>query len=391
MSFESLKDIVCRFQLVQGTVCSIEKYGKGHINDTFKVLIRTDRNEDQNQTYILQRINHHVFPRPEEVMENIVRVTKHLSKKISSRGGDPSRETLTLIPTVNNGESENYFFQDGKNNYWRMYNFISGATAHEIGEIANNRNRYLSPREINGKSHYFEAAAAYAKFQNDMRDIPPPRLHETIADFGDTAARFSQFHDALRLDSKGRAAACRDEIEFCLTRQGDTIILPTLLKEGNLQERIVHYDTKISNVLIDDETGRGLCVIDLDTVMPGLPLYDFGDCVRAAAALSTEDERDLSKVGFSMEIFELIVRGFLSIGNKPSDCFVDNMALAARIITLTQGLRFLADHLAGDVYYKVTRENHNLYRARTQLKMVAEMEARSDEMKRVIDEARLGN
>jgi Ser/Thr protein kinase RdoA (MazF antagonist) len=199
-----------------------------------------------------------VFTRPVQVMENITRVTRHLTKKIHAGGGDASRETLTASDTTN---------------------------------------------------PFFEAAAAFARFQRDMADLPPPRLHETIPGFGDTELRFGQFQEARQKGENGRAAECQAEIQFCLSRKQDTSVLPNLLKEGRIPERTTHYDTKMNNVLVDDETGKGSCVIDLDTVMPGLTIYDFGDCVRAATALAAEDETDLSKVGFSMATFQLLADG----------------------------------------------------------------------------------
>lgn len=379
-SLENLKSVFSRFQHADGTIVSIEKFGSGHINDTYKVCILCggDENHRKKSCYILQRINHEVFNRPVQVMENIRRVTYHLAEKIRKRGGDASRETLTLIPT-NSGEQTSFFVHDDQKNYWRLYDYVSNATAMEIGEIPE--------QDTDGaKNQYFEAAAAFARFQQDVADLPPPRLHETIPGFGDTELRFTKFKQTLQNDTKGRASGCQEEIQFCLAREQDTSVLPNLLKEGRVQERTTHYDTKINNVLMDDATGKGLCVIDLDTVMPGLAIYDFGDCVRAAAALASEDEPDLSKVGFSMKTFELLATGYLSVAKDfMTRTEVDHLAFAARMVTFTIGLRFLTDHLTGDVYFKISRESHNLDRARTQFKMVSEMEARMDEMKAIVE------
>eukprot|EP00980_Cylindrotheca_fusiformis_P028678 scaffold22635_cov134-Cylindrotheca_fusiformis.AAC.6 len=380
---ENLKSVFDRFQHVDGSVTSIENFGSGHINDTYKVtlLINGKDHHGQEKCYILQRINHEVFTRPVDVMDNIRRVTQHLAQKIRARGGDVSRETLTLIP-ANKDEEAPFVLQDQEDNYWRLYDFISGAKAFEIGEVSNSDN-------IEGGNPFFEAAAAFARFQRDVADLPPPRLHETIPGFGDSSLRFRQFQEELNRDAKGRAIDCQKEIQFCLSREQDTTLLSNLLKEGRIPERTTHYDTKINNVLLEDETGRGLCVIDLDTVMPGLAIYDFGDCVRAATALAAEDETDLTKVGISMETFRSLAAGYLSVARDfLTPIEVDHLAFAARIVTLTIGLRFLTDHLAGDVYFKTTRENHNLDRARTQLKMVAEMEAEMDKMKAIVEELR---
>jgi hypothetical protein len=381
---DNLKSIFGRFQHIDGTVISVGKFGSGHINDTYKICVLSRRDEKNQETcYILQRINHDVFTRPVQVMENITRVTRHLAQKIRAGGGDASRETLTLVPTNKKDDEEEHFFvQDNQKNYWRLYDFISGATAFEIGEIPN--------KDASGTTDpFFEAAAAFARFQRDMADLPPPRLHETIPGFGDTELRFGQFQESLQKDAKGRAAECQAEIQFCLSREQDTSVLPNLLKEGRIPERTTHYDTKINNVLVDDETGRGLCVIDLDTVMPGLAIYDFGDCVRAATALAAEDETDLSKVGFSMETFQLLADGYLSVAKEfLTPIEVDHLAFTAQMVTFTIGLRFLTDHLGGDVYFKTGRENHNLDRARTQFKMVAEMEAEMDKMNAIVEKLR---
>jgi len=351
------------------TFLSATPFGSGHINDTFRITASPNRH------YILQRINHEIFTRPVEVMDNIHRVTTHLKQKIEARGGDPTRETLTLFPTKS---GEWYTLVDG--NYWRLYNFINDTKTYEIGEDGG---------KDGGEDHVKEAAAAFARFQRDVADIPSPRLHETIPRFGDTSFRFEQFEDALKADVLDRAKDCAAEIEFCLSRRKDASTLTDMLTNGQIHERLAHYDTKINNVLFDNATGRGICVIDLDTVMPGLAIYDFGDAVRAATALAAEDERDLSKVGFSMGKFKLLTEGYLSEAkNFLTDVEIDHMAFAARMVSFTIGLRFLADHLAGDTYFKTHRESQNLDRARTQFKTVADMEKQFEEMKAVANEWR---
>lgn len=355
-----------------------EAFGNGHINDTLRVKT-TD-----GTYYILQRINHDIFTRPAEVMANIERVTEHLARKIQERGGDPNRETLTLIKSKKDDSTDSASFVVVDGNYWRLYNFITNARSYEIGEDASS--------DVNGcgqHNYIYEAAAAFARFQRDMADLPPPRLHETIPQFGDTAFRFQQFEEALRANVMGRADDCRAEIEFVQARKSDASKLGDMLREGEIPERVVHYDTKINNVLIDTESGKGLCVIDLDTTMPGLAIYDFGDAVRAATALAAEDEIDLSLVGFSMEKFEELTRGYLSVAAKfLTDVEIDHLAFAARMVTMTIGLRFLADHLAGDKYFKTQREGQNLDRCRTQFKTMAEMEKRYDEMKATVERYR---
>lgn len=366
-----------RFDTGGKVFSSADAYGSGHINDT--VRVRTT----DGTLFILQRINHDIFTRPVEVMANIKRVTEHLARKISERGGDPSRETLTLIKAKKEGCSDAASFVVVNGNYWRLYNFISDAKSYEIGEDApcNSNN--------NARDYIYEAAAAFARFQRDMADLPPPRLHETIPQFGDTAFRFQQFEQALEADVMGRADGCRPEIEFAKARKTDASKLGDMLREGEIPERVVHFDTKINNVLIDNDSGRGLCVIDLDTTMPGLASYDFGDAVRAATALAAEDERNLSLVGFSMEKFEQLTHGYMSVAaNFLTDTEIDHLAFAARMVTMTIGLRFLADHLAGDIYFKTQRKGQNLDRCRTQFKTVAEMEKQYDEMKAVVEKYR---
>ena len=397
MSSYDLQSIFERFDTGQDvTFVSAHAYGSGHINDTFRVATklssaRCDGASDAaasntERYYILQRINHEIFTRPVQVMDNIRRITQHLSKKIQVRGGDPLRETLTLLPirndddSVTNDDASNWFtIVDG--NYWRLYNFISEARTYEIGEGSDDNN--------GGQDHVREAAAAFARFQRDVADIPPPRLHETIPRFGDTSFRFQQFEQALADDIKGRAKGCRKEVEYALARKSDASTLTDMLVNGQISERIAHYDTKINNVLIDNETRRGLCVIDLDTVMPGLAIYDFGDAVRAATALAAEDEADLTKVGFSMEKYKLLADGYLSVAKEfLTGTEIDNLAFAARMVTFTVGLRFLSDHLSGDIYFKTQRDGQNLDRAKTQFKTVADMEKRFDEMKSVVDRYR---
>jgi Ser/Thr protein kinase RdoA (MazF antagonist) len=356
---------------------SSSPFGSGHINDTYRIVTSSPNNKH----YILQRINHEIFTRPVEVMENIHRVTMHLRRKNLERGGDPSRETLTLLPT-HDGQ---WYTKDEKGNYWRLYDYISDVKTYEIGDDTCT----TTAQGEQQPNHVKEAAAAFARFQRDVADIPPPRLHETISRFGDTAYRFEQFEAALRQDVLDRAKDCRPEIEFALNRRSDASILMNLLRDKKIPERVAHYDTKINNVLFDVKTGKGICVIDLDTVMPGLAIYDFGDAVRAATALAAEDERDLSKVGFSMDKFRLLTEGYLSEAKEfLTEVEVDHLAFAARLVSFTIGLRFLADHLAGDTYFKIQRENQNLDRCRTQFKTVKDMEEQFDEMKAVVNQWR---
>ncbi|MFB0534017.1 MAG: phosphotransferase enzyme family protein, partial [Anaerolineae bacterium] len=340
----------------------------GHINDTYVARFR--KGDGAVRRYILQRINHNVFKSPEELMHNIEKVTTHLRKKIIAAGGDPERETLNLIPTV--GEETFYRTPDG--NYWRAYAFIEGAQTYEV---------------VENLDHVYNASKAFGQFQRLLSDFPAGQLHETIPDFHHTRKRFEAFVEAVERDVKDRAQSVRAEIEFVEKRAQDTSVLVDLLERGELPERVTHNDTKFNNVMIDDKTGEGVCVIDLDTVMPGLSLYDFGDSVRSGANPAAEDERDLSKVCIDLEIFDCFVRGYMDAARDfLTSTEVDYLPFSAKLMTFECGMRFLADHLNGDVYFRIHRENHNLDRCRTQFKMIEDMEAKFDQMASIVGKYR---
>jgi Ser/Thr protein kinase RdoA (MazF antagonist) len=358
--------IVKRFRF-EGSFLRAEPYGFGHINDTYAAYFDLDGTV---RRYILQRINHNVFKNPERLMENIAAVTTHLGQKVLAAGGDPERETLTLIPTMDGGT----FYRTADGDYWRGYIFIEGAQTYEVAE---------------NLDHMYNAARAFSRFQEMLSDFPADQLYETIPDFHHTAKRFQAFVEAVERDAKGRASSVRAEIEFVEKRVGDTSVLIDLLEQGKLPERVTHNDTKFNNVMIDDETGDGVCVIDLDTVMPGLALYDFGDLVRSGANPAAEDERDLAKVCIDLEIFDRIAQGYLDAARDfLTSMEVDHLPFSAKLMTFENGTRFLTDHLNGDVYFRIHRENHNLDRCRTQFKMVADMEEKHDQMMRIVDKYR---
>jgi Ser/Thr protein kinase RdoA (MazF antagonist) len=343
-------------------------FGNGHINDTYAVAC-SPTGEKINR-YILQKINHFVFREPEALMENIQRVTDHLSQKISAAGGDRFRQTLTLVPTLDDGN----LYQDPAGDYWRAYHFIEGSRTYEKAE---------------NLQHVYQAAWAFGNFQRLLTDFPAEQLHETIPNFHHTPKRFKTFEDAVQADACNRAAGVRDEIHFIECREPDTRLLLEMSAQGRLPPRVTHNDSKFNNVMIDNRTGKGICVIDLDTVMPGLALYDFGDIVRSAAALAAEDEPDSSKAGLSLEIFDALAQGYLDAGRSFLNAAeVDNLAFSARLITLEQAIRFLTDYLNGDVYYKVHRPGHNLDRARTQIAMVRDMEVKHEQMAKIISKYR---
>lgn len=344
-------------------------YGGGHINDTYRLDYRegTDRS-----SYILQRINDYVFKKPEHVMENIERVTRYARERILAAGGDPQRRSLALLPA----HDGTHFYRDTGGNIWRVYHFIVGASLYESAP---------DPRLL------YSAAKAFGEFQVLLSDLPGPRLHETIPDFHHTFKRFQAFLEAVRADKARRAASVQADIDFILAREADASVVVDLLKQGRLPERVTHNDTKINNVLIEEETGTGLCVIDLDTVMPGSALYDFGDMVRAGAAASAEDEPDTRKAGIDIERFIQLVRGYSDAVREmlvPAEW--DLLAFSGKLITYEQAIRFLGDYLNGDVYYKIKHPEHNLHRARTQIKMVADMEQKMGLLEAVVAKCRLG-
>jgi hypothetical protein len=360
---QNLAQIVSQFQL-EGNLIDVAPYQSGHINDTY---VSRWQWRNAQVRYIHQRINHHVFKTPEDVMENIARVTRFARQQIIAAGGDAQRETLNLIPT----RDDQTFYKTPDGEYWRTYVFIEGARAYD------------TPQNLD---HLYRAAHAFGRFQKLVSTLPGERLRETIPDFHHTPSRFATFLRALKADVKHRAASVKPEIDFALKREAETGIIVTLLAQGKLPERVIHNDTKLNNVLIDDQTGKGICVIDLDTVMPGSALYDFGDAVRAGASTASEDECDLSKVDLSLELFERLAHGYLDATRGfLTDPERMHLALAAKLLTLEQGIRFLTDYLNGDVYYKIQRADHNLDRCRTQFKLVARMEHQMERMQSIVD------
>jgi hypothetical protein len=360
-------EIVKHFQF-DGKFIEAVPHGNGHIHETYAVWFETVH--EQKHRYILQRINHNVFKDPDAVMENIERITQHLQCKISAMGGDPQRETLNLVPATAGG----YLYQSPNGGYWRAYVFIENAQTYD---------------SLDNLQRVYHAAKCFGNFQKMLFDFPAETLHETIVNFHHTPKRFEAFIIALEKDSYNRAREARAEIDFVQARANDTKVFIELLEQGKLPLRITHNDTKLNNVMIDDATGRGLCLIDLDTVMPGLSMYDFGDAVRAGAMLAAEDEVDLTKIGLSLPIFEQIAHGYLdSARDFLTPAEINHLAFSAKLITLEQCIRFLTDYLNGDIYYRIHRPRHNLDRCRTQLQLVSEMEIHAGEMNQLIGKYR---
>ncbi len=294
-------------------------------------------------------------------MENIERVTAHLATKVAD-DPDHDRRALRLIPTRAGG----VLHMDADGNYWRAYQFIENATTY---------NSVQCPEQA------FQAARAFGEFQRMLADLPAPRLHDTIPDFHHTPKRFAALEQAIAADVAGRAVRCRPELDFAQARKS----LTTRLVEAGLPERVTHNDTKINNVLLDDATGVGTCVIDLDTVMPGLAAYDFGDMVRTATSPAPEDEQDLSRVNMEFPLFEALARGYLSTaGGFLTPPEKESLAFAGKLITFEIGIRFLTDYLSGDTYFKVHRDGHNLDRCRAQFKLVQSIEFQEERMAELI-------
>ncbi|MBI5690221.1 MAG: glucosamine-6-phosphate deaminase [Verrucomicrobia bacterium] len=346
-----------------GTYCGGAPYGNGHINDTFAVSFEQG---GVTTRYILQRINENVFRQVDAVMENVARVTAHAGRRaVASGAPDAIRRALTLIPTRSGGN----LHRDAMG-AWRCYIFIEGATSHDL---------------IEHPAMAREAARAFGEFQRLLSDLPGGRLLETIPDFHHTPKRLEALRRAIAADSRGRVREAGPEIAFVLERAGMVGTLLDLQARGKMPERVTHNDTKINNVLIDDQTGAGICVIDLDTVMPGLALYDFGDMVRSATNSAAEDEPDVAKVKARLDIFDALVEGYLGATRSIlTEAEIDHLAFSGRLITLEIGIRFLTDYLEGDTYFKVHRPGHNLERARTQFALVRSMEEQQQEMEAIV-------
>jgi len=345
---------------IYGDFISASPYGSGHINDTLRVIINQGGTELH---YIFQRINENIFKNPPALMDNIKRVTEHIFKKIEDEGDEEiTRHTLYVIKALD----DKSYTQDDEGKYWRAYIFIEKAKTYDVIETV---------------QQAYEAASAFGLFQKDLADLPGERLHETIPDFHNTPQRFANLEKAVAADVAGRVKDVQAEIDFVMSRKADTSKLTDLLAEGKLPERITHNDTKLNNVMIDDESGKGVCVIDLDTVMPGLVHYDFGDMVRTSTSPTAEDEKDLSKVTMQFHMFESLLRGYLSTaGDFLTPLERENLPFAGKLITLEIGIRFLTDYLEGDIYFKTHSEGHNIDRCRTQFKLVASIEEQMDDM-----------
>lgn len=340
-------------------------YGNGHINDTY--CASYDQAGLQRVRYILQRINTSVFRTPEQLMENISRVTRFsLDRLVEQQHPEAHRRTLTCIPAKDGRP----FAVDADGGYWRVYPFIERATGHD---------------ELETNEQAFQAAKAFGKFQMLAAGLDGPRLHETIPNFHNTPKRLEALLTAIRSDTHGRASAVSREIEFAIARKEDCSRITDLIASGDIPERVTHNDTKLNNVLLDDTTTEGVCVIDLDTTMPGSALYDFGDMIRTAATNKREDDTDTAGLTVRLDRFESLVKGYMTAGREfLNRVEIDHLAFSGKLLTMECGIRFLTDYLQGDTYFKVKRPDHNLDRCRNQFAYVAAIEGKLSQMQDIV-------
>jgi Phosphotransferase enzyme family len=344
---------VVRAFAVDGEVVDVRLYGSGHIQDTFVSTVR--RPDGRLARYLHQRMNRRVFPSPERVMENIARVTGHLRRRIAEEGGDPERGTLTIVPT----RSDAALYGTASGETWRTFRFIEGAHSFPV---------------TRDRAHAFEAASAFGRYVRQLADVPGPRLHETIAGFGDPARRHTDLLRAIDADAARRVRLVGPELRFVEGHADLVREMRELFAPGALPERVVHHDTKVDNVLIDDATGSAVAVVDLDTTMPGRVLYDFGDLVRLGAARAAEDERDPGSVVVDRELHAALRAGYLDAARDVlSRDELETLDRGGPIVALTLGIRFLTDYLDGDLYFKTRREGQNLDRCRVQFALVPQL------------------
>ncbi len=353
----SVKEILNQFNINVDAA----PYGEGHINTTYIAELAPDK-------YILQKINTNIFTDPDGLMKNIAAVTEFLRKTIIANGGDPKRETLNLIMTKDGAPY--YRTKDGS--CFRLYTYVENTVTYQ---------------NVEKKEQFYNAAKAFGKFQRQLAEFPAETLTETIKDFHNTRVRFEAFKQAVAEDKKGRKADVMKEIEFVLARENDCGVIVDAMSSGEIPVRVTHNDTKLNNVLFDADTDEAICVIDLDTVMPGSMLYDYGDSIRFGASSGAEDEIDLNKIYCDMELFRAYTKGYIeAMGSSITKNEIELLPFSAKLMTYECGMRFLADYLNGDTYFKIHRPNHNLDRARTQFKLVADMENKMDEMKKIVKE-----
>ncbi|MBP9912496.1 MAG: aminoglycoside phosphotransferase family protein [Opitutaceae bacterium] len=352
---------ILRLFPLPGRFLTAAPYGSGHINDTY--VVHYDAGQPAPKRYVAQRINHNIFKNVPALMENVQRVTAHLTAQTG-----PNSRALALV-LANDGRA---VIQDEAGGWWRIYDFVEGA--HTVDRVTN-------------EAEAREAAMAFGQFQAQLADLPGGRLQETIPNFHHTRSRFENFRRAVQEDKAGRAGEVRADIDFAFTREADADVLLKLLAEGKVSERVTHNDTKINNVMLDDATHRAVAVIDLDTVMPGLPLYDFGEMMRTSASSTAEDDPVAENMRLIVPYFRVLVNGYLdsAVGAVLNATERAHLGFAGKLMTYENGLRFLTDYLQGDTYYKIKHPRHNLDRCRTQFALVRSIEANQGEMNRILE------
>ena len=364
MLYNDIKQAIRQFNF-EGKYLSAEELRSGNINSTYRLTFV--KSDGARQEYILQRINTVVFKDPYAVMENITNVIDHIDKKLRVAGEDTSRRLLHFVNT----KDGSYLCRDSAGAFWRAYVFVDGVTAYN---------------SIDDPALFYEAGRGFGEFQKNLFDFPAELLHETIPDFHNTKRRFYAFVAAIADDKAGRVRELEEEIDFLFDRRKMMSEIVDKIDAGILPTRVTHNDTKLNNVLIDNRTGKAVCVIDLDTVMPGSSLYDYGDAIRFGASTAAEDEADLSKITVNMELFKLFTKGFVEeISNALTKEEIHYLPLGAKVMTCELALRFLTDYINGDEYFKVNSPDHNLIRARAQMKLLTELEAKYDEMVEYVD------
>jgi len=361
---EQLRHISRKFQ-IYGEIRHAELCKIGHINETYTA---TYQQGGVPVRYVHQKINKGVFRKPVQVMRNFMRVTRHIRHRLEQeRADDVTRRVITVVPTRDNKP----YYRDRNGDYWRTFVFVEGVETFEAVE---------TPKQA------YQAAFAFGQFQRQLVDLPEPRLHETITEFHNTRKRFEAFQRAVQSDRLNRAASARKEIDFALKQEPMVDVILDAMAAGKIPERVTHNDTKFNNVMLDTTTGEAMCVVDLDTVMPGCALYDFGDMVRTTTSPTLEDELDLSKVQIRLPMFKQLAKGYLdAAGSFLTKAERDLIAFSGKLITFTIGIRFLTDYLSGDTYFRVHRPRHNLDRARTQFKLVESIQRKEEAMRRFVD------
>lgn len=365
MGYE-ISEIVKHFN-IEGEYIYSENYGCGHINDTYAVYFK--RESQPPLRYIVQRINTEIFDE-KKLMHNVTLVTDYLKERITAEGGNPERNTLSIVKT-NDGRS---YFEAEDGSCWRVYIFIENTVTYQSA--------------VNEKV-FENSGRAFGHFQRQLSDFDASKLYEVITDFHNTRKRFEDFKSAVKADIKGRTAEAKSEIGFAMDREKYCDEIISKLGSKEIPLRVTHNDTKLNNILIDPVTGEGICIIDLDTVMPGSLLYDFGDSNRFGANTALEDETDLSKVSFSMDMFRAYTKGFISeVSDTLTDTEAELLPFSCILMTFEVGIRFLTDYLEGDTYFKTTHAEHNLERARNQFHLVKDMESKLDEMQAIVSDLR---